>query len=156
MKNVKKIFCWILYVFITFFLIINVISIISTVVLKKDYPNVLGYSYFEVSSNSMYPTLKKGDLIIIKLKNDNYIVGDIITYKDNDMYTTHRLVEINSKGYVTKGDSNNTSDPIINKEKIIGKVIVKMNFVGFLIQVLKKPIIIIIAFLIIILTYFKK
>lgn len=156
MKNVKKIFCGVLYIVIVFFLIINIISIISTVILKKDYPNILGYTYFEIASNSMYPALKKGDLIIIKLKNDNYIVGDIITYKDNNIYTTHRLVEVSSKGYVPKGDNNNTFDPIIKKEQIIGKVVVKLNFVGFLICFIKKPIIIITAFLIIILMCLKK
>lgn len=155
MKFVKKILWWLLCVFTVLFLIINIISIINTVILKKDFPNIFGYTYFEVASNSMYPTLKKKDLIIIKLKSDDYAVGDIITYRDKYMYTTHRLLEINSRGYITKGDNNNTCDPMIKKEQIVGKVVFKINYVGYLIEVIKKPIIIVISFFIILLIFFK-
>ena len=46
-----------------------------------------------VRSNSMYPTLKKGDVILIK-KYNNYKQGDIVTYAEDSNYLiTHRIIK---------------------------------------------------------------
>lgn len=56
-----------------------------------------------VRSNSMYPTLKKGDVILIK-KYNNYKQGDIVTYAEDSNYLiTHRIIEKNNNCAPSKG-----------------------------------------------------
>lgn len=70
----------------------------------------------------MVPTFEKGDIIIIK-KQKEYNVGDIITYETEEQGTkylvTHRIIEINENGYITKGDANNTKDEETIYENVI-------------------------------------
>ena len=82
----------------------------------------------KVSSNSMRPEFEKGDIIFIK-KQENYEIGDIITYqtKDNNL-VTHRVIEKYGNDYITKGDSNNIEDEEkIKPEQIKGKLIIKIK-----------------------------
>ncbi|MBW6442068.1 signal peptidase I [Patescibacteria group bacterium] len=82
-----------------------------------------------VISNSMEPEIKKGSLVIMS-KQNNYKVGDIISYKtdQNTVPVTHRIEKIfKIKGnhfFITKGDSNQEEDPYpISEKELIGKVI---------------------------------
>ena len=81
-----------------------------------------------VKSNSMYPTLQKGDVILIK-KYNNYKQGDIVTYAEDSNYLiTHRIIEKNNNSFKTKGDNNNSEDDkTIQLENIKGKVIIILN-----------------------------
>ncbi len=78
---------------------------------------------FKVSNtNSMYPTMKENDLVVIK-KMANYIVGDILAYKNkNKQIGAHRLINIEEGYYLTKGDNNYKSEKTL-KNKVVGKVI---------------------------------
>ncbi len=156
MKIIKSIFEPMLYLFLSFLIIVNFISIFTSVILKQEYTNIFGYSYFEIASNSMYPELKKGDLVIIKLDYNEYKVGDVITFKDGDLYTTHRLSEIDNDSYTTKGDANNSYDDPITKNNVIGKVAFKIPSLGALINIIKNPVVIVIGFLLIICFAFIK
>ena len=76
----------------------------------------------------MYPTLQKGDIILIK-KNNDYKKGDIITYDyESDYLVTHRIIEKNTNFFITKGDNNNSEDDnFIQLDNIKGKVILILN-----------------------------
>lgn len=108
-------------------------------------------SFYKVATGSMKPTIQIGDYILVE-KQDKYEVGDIITYKDNNSYTTHRITKINKQNVITKGDANNTEDentvPIKN---IKGKYIKKINKFGKIYETItnKHTIIITILFVII-------
>lgn len=82
----------------------------------------------KVKSNSMYPVLKKGDIILIKRYN-NYKNGDIITYAEDSNYlVTHRIIEKNNNSFKTKGDNNDSEDDkTIKLKNIKGKVIIILN-----------------------------
>lgn len=86
-----------------------------------------------ICSGSMEPELEIGDIIIIK-KYDNYEVGDIVTYLDDDnILVTHRIIEKTENGFVLKGDNNNTKDKeIVNKDIIAGKVICNSKILRFI------------------------
>lgn len=110
------------------FLIISIIFFLTILILKffiqEKTIQPFGISILEISSNSMNPTLYKGDKIIIK-KQEEYEEGDIITYisKENNCIT-HRIVKKYENVFITKGDNNNIEDnEQIKKEQIIGKVI---------------------------------
>lgn len=90
--------------------------------------NVAGYTPFSVQTDSMSPTIGKGDLIIAKEvvnPQEELKIGDVITFytlmqdgAGNTVkgFNTHRIldVELNNDGsvyyYVTKGDAMETED----------------------------------------------
>lgn len=86
----------------------------------------------KIISDSMFPTFKKKDLLIIKKTPFQYLkVGDIILSKQikSQILVAHRIVKIvRHKSLIiyvkTKGDANETTDQekIIEK-KYFGKVI---------------------------------
>lgn len=122
MKNISGLIKKIAYLILTFIVGIVIYSFISTQILKKDYTNIFGYTYYSVATGSMKPVISPNDLIFVKITK-NVSKGDIITFKDSGSIVTHRLIDINNNKYITKGDANNTSDTGINKSDIIGKVV---------------------------------
>ena len=113
-------------------------NFVSVKILNKDYPNLFGYTFFEIVSGSMSPQIEKGDMIIVKLDTD-YKVGDIISFKDNDSIITHRIVQINDDNIVTKGDANNTEDNPITKNQVIGKTVKIVSRAFILAKVFTTP-----------------
>ncbi len=73
---------------------------------------IIGFRPVRVISNSMTPTLYKGDVIIIyKPKQNEFKVGDILTFTSGSTNVTHRIIEITEEGYfVTQGDANDSPD----------------------------------------------
>lgn len=122
MKNISGLIKTIAYLILTFIVGIVIYSFISTQILKKDYTNIFGYTYYSVATGSMKPVISPNDLIFVKITK-NVSKGDIITFKDSGSIVTHRLIDINNNKYITKGDANNTSDTGISKSDIIGKVV---------------------------------
>jgi signal peptidase len=94
------------------------------------------YSLSSIASNSMYPSLQKGDAIIIKKLNEQEIgdlqLGDIIAFREGDYIITHRIIEIEKGYYTTKGDNNNIKDVTKRKkDDIIGIVKFRIPYVGY-------------------------
>lgn len=75
---------------------------------------VPGYIATAISSGSMLPNLRPGDVVIAATPGDEGIeAGMIIVYEDPKQHdlVTHRVVAINDDGsYVTKGDASGTDD----------------------------------------------
>lgn len=94
----------------------------------------LGYKFLVISSSSMTPTLKVGDLVITGRSYDAS-EGDIIAFMLRDKIVVHRIVKIDTSSskiiYYTKGDALDTMDPwSLNKENILGKVIFVAPYIG--------------------------
>ena len=147
MKNkiIEKIVNLLLNILIVFFGIILLISLYITVqtkVLHNDYANFFGYSIFEVQTGSMADTINIGDWIIVGL-DKNIKINDIVTYKLNKDYITHRVVEAYKDTYVTMGDANNAKDEKITEDQIIGKVVKILPKFGIFRKTIFNPIILI-------------
>ena len=73
---------------------------------------IIGFRPVRVISNSMNPTLYKGDVIIIyKPKQQEFKVGDILTFTSGSTNVTHRIIEITEDGnFITQGDANDSPD----------------------------------------------
>lgn len=142
MKKIKKVFSKILTViFVSFTILIMFLAIynfVSVKVLNKSYTNIFGYTFFEIVSGSMSPTIEKGDMIFVKLDTD-YKVGDIVSFKDNDSIITHRIIEKNDNYYVTQGDANNVADKPIKEDQIIGKTIKTFSHAFIIAKVFTTP-----------------
>jgi len=127
------------------FLVIASIAMIFSItgffqlkVLNKTYVNLFGYTVFSVATGSMQPTLNINDIIIIKI-TDDVKENDIITFRENNEFITHRVIKNNNETFITKGDSNNTEDNPINKQNIIGKFVCKIPVIGILGDILTTP-----------------
>lgn len=99
-----------------------------------------------VSSGSMRPTLRKGDLVLVHGYYDIYDVGDIILFEINGLQIpfVHRILEVrqsshkSSISYLTKGDNNEQSDRMyygndtlwLESPKVIGKVYAFFPYAG--------------------------
>lgn len=101
-------------------------------------------NFYTILTQSMYPTIEAGDIVITYKNDDNsYNANDIITFvSPNDPITiTHRVIEVSSLNgkyyYRTKGDNNNTSDStIIPADNVIGRVVFRIPKAGYIQQFL--------------------
>jgi len=119
-KKIMQVFINVLLVLVTLLILFLVYRIVSIKFFNKDV--TLRYTFYEIATGSMEPTLNVKDFIIVK-ESDKYSVGDIITYKEDNSYITHRIIKINGDTLITKGDANNSEDKIISKSEVIGKVV---------------------------------
>src|SRR3954468_20249947 len=74
-------------------------------------------TYVIVSGHSMEPTMRLGDLAVIR-RESHYAVGDVIAYRvpghsfDAGAVVIHRIVGgTGQRGFTTRGDNNGFDDP---------------------------------------------
>ena len=80
------------------------------------------YPMASVTSSSMWPALKRGDLILIEgVSKEELAVGDIVVWKNAEGFTIHRVVTLNQKTLVTKGDGNFQDDEPVRYEDVVGR-----------------------------------
>jgi len=82
------------------------------------------YPMAAITSGSMWPELKKGDLVFIEGIDPRTVqVDDIVVYvNEKNAFTIHRVVELKENTLKTKGDANNVADTPIKYEDIIGRL----------------------------------
>lgn len=139
----KKVLNIAIYMMIFVIIILLLYSIIQRKITSEKYTNLFGYTLLEVVTGSMSGTIEIGDGVIVKLTSD-IKEEDIIVYKKEESLITHRLIEMEEDGLITKGDANNVQDEPITKDVVIGKVIFVIPNIHFW----KKAIIVILIVLI--------
>lgn len=127
----KKLICCLFIIFI----IIIILSFKTS---------LFGFRIYRIVSGSMSPTININDIVIIK-SQDNYKIGDIVTYKIDNEFITHRIILVEDNYVITKGDANNVCDDKIDKKNIIGKVVYQSRIFKFLYY---KPYIFILVFIV--------
>lgn len=149
MKRIKKIVFVILSILLGLVLAFNIYNFISIKVMHKDLASINGYAMLEVVSGSMEPTIYKGDIIIINTKDKDYKENDIITFRGKEgEFVTHRIIEIDDKTMITKGDNNNSEDDPIKTSSIVGKYVTKINGGGRILSSFKNPFTMVMIFII--------
>lgn len=119
-----------------FFVFLVVIISISISIRLNLVNSFFGYQPWLVKTQSMKPALQPGDLIISSVvKKDNIQLDDIVVFKtEDDTILTHRIISKKGNEYITKGDANNINDRgILTEDRIIGKQMVRIPFIGKLI-----------------------
>ena len=148
MQAIKRIGGILLDILIALVIILGIITTIISITSNEDgIPNVFGYSPFSIQTNSMAPSLKSGDLIIVKSVDPATLkVGDIISYYDTidgeNVIKTHRIVNIFDDGvrlYTTRGDNNDVDDDyVLTEVDIIGKYqSIRIPLLGYIIDFFK-------------------
>lgn len=100
-------------------LIMNISLIVKSYTNSDKVPSVGGYLPLIVLTDSMYPEIQSGDLIICHtIDPEEVAAGDVIAFFDpagnGTSVVTHRVVEITRENgeiaFITKGDANNAED----------------------------------------------
>lgn len=142
----------ILLIIVTLIILVGIYYLVQIKVFNNDYANIFGYTFFEVATGSMADTIEIGDVVIVELTKD-VRKNDIIVYKEEENFITHRLIDINENGeFITKGDANNTEDKPVNETQVLGKVTYIIPKLGIWRKAILSPqVLILIASLIILL-----
>ena len=119
---IKKTLINLLILILLLVLALVIYSFVQINVQKKEYCDLFGYSIFQIETGSMSGTIEIEDIILVKLGNDILKENDIITFKQDNNFITHRIVEIDEEKIITKGDSNSKIDDPITKNDVVGKV----------------------------------
>ena len=143
MKKTKKInmLGCILNILIMVVVVITIIGLYymaQVKILNKDYANIFGYTFFEVATGSMANTINIGDIVVVKV-NEAFKENDIIVYKEENSFITHRVIKIDGQDLITRGDANNSEDKPIKSDQILGKVIYVVPKIGIWRKVLASP-----------------
>lgn len=143
MKKTRKInmLGCILNILITVVVVITIIGLYymaQVKILNKDYANIFGYTFFEVATGSMTNTINIGDIVVVKV-NETFKENDIIVYKEENSFITHRVIKIDGQDLITRGDANNSEDKPIKSDQILGKVIYVVPKIGIWRKVLASP-----------------
>lgn len=111
-------------------LIINITLIAKSFINKDEVPSIGGTLPLIVLTDSMYPEIKSGDLIICNTAEAKDIkVNDVISFFDpagnGTSIVTHRVIEIVEENgeifFRTRGDNNNTEDKkLVPAENLVG------------------------------------
>lgn len=143
-------------------LLYNILLVGISCINRIEEISIFGCKAYVITTNSMSPKLKDGDVLITKKVNEEILkVGDIITFKKNGINITHRITKIDEENgqkiYTTKGDNNTLEDSEkVKFEEIEGKSLVKIPFLGKIIKCIQnQTVFLIIILLILILIYWK-
>lgn len=111
-------------------LVINITLIVKSYTNDEQVPDVGGYLPLIVLTDSMYPEIVSGDLIICRTVDAERVQkGDVIAFFDpvgnGTSIVTHRVVEVieadNSLKFRTKGDANNAEDgALVPADSLVG------------------------------------
>ncbi|MEG0284882.1 MAG: signal peptidase I [Vagococcus sp.] len=162
-----------LKMFMDFVFFITIILILGGAFLfmvsQKEDKTIAGYRFYNVLTDSMVKTksnqkgnFQSGDMIIVKKINPkDVVVGDIITFVPNvnstNTYLTHRVIEKKEPkdtsksdvpNFITQGDANNSPDPEISGENIIGKKVLVIPKVGTIIKFVRENLLSVIVFVV--------
>lgn len=149
------------YIFIII-IIYNIILLSISYIDKFETPRNYIYKAYIITTNSMLPSMKAGDIVVIKrCKEEDLKKGSIVTFKQLGEIVTHRIIDITKKEqvneYVTKGDNNNIEDAkSVKYEDIEGIKVIVIPYLGKIISILKSGIIIILVILLFLISYMNK
>lgn len=138
-KTVKNILRWVFLVVCGAVIGLNVYNMNASRLAGNHLPMPFGYGLGTVLSGSMEPNISKGDLIIVKEKED-FSINDIVVFEDGSSLVVHRIIDIQDEKITTKGDANNAADEPIDLNAIKGEVVGWIPYAGVVIEFMKTPI----------------
>ena len=105
---------------------------------------ICGISVFLIQTGSMGEAYPVGSMIFVQSTEPAEIeAGDVITFAADENLTvvTHRVVKRNDEKryFITCGDMNNTNDAPVAFESVAGKVVYKIEKIGYVINIINLP-----------------
>lgn len=132
---------------ITYYAFVLLVIVLGVGLIGTQTSLLGNYELKIVQSGSMEPTIPTGSLVIVA-PVEQYQVNDVVTFgsgRVSEVPTTHRIVgdqiQNGELRYITKGDANEERDAgFLDPNKIIGKVVLSIPFLGYLIDFARQPI----------------
>lgn len=131
LHKVLTVIGWVLCILLIPILIVNCTLLVKSFVNKDAVPDFAGALPLIVLTDSMYPDIQSGDLIICQtIDAEDLEVGDVISFYDpassSSAVVTHMVIEIIDENgmlsFRTKGINNNTEDRLpVPAEKVIAE-----------------------------------
>ena len=125
--------------------LVIVVVVLAILLHGLQFVGLKPYSVLSGSMQSVYPT---GSLLYTKDVNPETLeVGDVITFKmAGGTLCTHRIIEIvpdednpNIVRFRTKGDENDTADPLVDCDRVVGKAVFCIPLLGYLATYMAVP-----------------
>ena len=139
----------VLGILVCLLIIILGIQAYNKLIVHDETASILGCNYKTVLTGSMEPAIPVGSIVITK-EQSSYEMEDIISFQEEGAIITHRIISIDRERYITKGDANNVADTEeVQQKQILGKVILTIPLLGYLVMWLMSPFGIISLFIII-------
>ena len=91
------------------FLVVLMVCLLSLALV----PTLVGYGSVAVTSGSMRPSLRTGDIVVTADSKGVLAPGAVVDYETDGGPRIHRVVEVLTTGYRTKGDANRSPDQLI-------------------------------------------
>ena len=115
-------------------MVLVVLVFAGIILFTSKIDNPFGIKSFVVLTGSMQPTLSKGSIIFTK-RLSSYVPNDVITFRQDNIVITHRIVSFGLKDnrpvFKTKGDANNVIDKrLVESNVILGKQLVAVPYIG--------------------------
>lgn len=122
-------------------ILLNAVCILAAVLLiGAGFLMVAGIKPAIVTSGSMEPVIHTGSMVFIDEDERDIVKRDIIAFDSGGTLVTHRVVDVNEEGLVTKGDANDSRDPgVVGKGSLRGKVIMWIPWLGYGVKALSSP-----------------
>jgi len=101
--------------------------------------NLIKYRNYVVLTGSMRPDIDPGDyIVVVKTDFSNLNVGDDITFlsEADQVIVTHRIVKVDDTTVTTRGTANNLDDMPTEEEYYIGRRILTIPKLGYVISFL--------------------
>lgn len=101
------------------------------------------YEAYIVKSDSMYPTLNSGDMVIMGTPGSaltrDILPGEIITFEHNEKLITHRVVSVVGDAIYTKGDGMEEADTwtVSRFFDVKGSYILHIPYIGLVFNFIK-------------------
>ena len=121
-----------------------ILALMSVPIFLYFWPSFLGgdTDFIIVQGNSMLPTILPGSLVITKT-SPHYEIDDIVSYPEPEnpkKIIVHRIIEETEQGFMIKGDNNKQKDPGVHPaDTILGKVVFATPYVGYILGLLRNP-----------------
>lgn len=123
-------------VLVSLFLGSSVYSLNVRSLVGNQLPMPLGVGAAVVLSDSMAPSLRVNDLVLVR-PADSYAVGDVVVFQSGRILVIHRVIELGEGTLRTQGDANNEADEPILLSDVKGKMILHIPLIGAVIRFLK-------------------
>lgn len=96
-------------------------------------PRLFGYDAVVVSSGSMSPAIRAGDVVVTTPVDDISLgPGTVINFETDGGTVLHRIVSVTPEGFTTAGDGNSVTDSVVvTADDVRGVGVVRVPFAGW-------------------------
>lgn len=121
-----------------YLVVLALVLVASPIVVHVLFALLPGTGSYVVVTQSMAPSIPAGSLVYV-VETGEYTVGDVVTFRHDGKLVTHRVVEVESDRYVTRGDANDGRDAPVSHDRIVGEVVFSVPLYGYFFAVASTP-----------------